>query len=453
MRRRSLIFRYTLLHATLFILVLSGALAFLYWSTLSAHENRLDTQIRKKAEDLRSQLDGLRTVTEMAAVVSRTTNERAGQTTVYMLATASRQYVAGNLRQWPRDVESRDDLLEFPLEADGSQPRARGRAFTLPAGQKLLVAQNLNERVRLRHLIRNAFLAALILSVALGVGGAFLLSRRVSRHLDDINRNSVAILGGDLARRMPESGRGDEFDELSGNLNRMLDRISGLMSSLREVTDDIAHDMRSPISRLRSRIEVALLGKDDPDEYRRALEATVRDTDAILAMFNSLLTIARAESTEPRSNFEELELDAIVSDAVEMYEPAAEDAGLRLLLDPGPNVRVLGNSQLLRQALANLLDNAIKYVPTGGTIRCRLTRTTEEVFLTISDDGPGIPEEFFDKAFDRFSRVEESRTSVGSGLGLSLVRAIAHLHGGEVGLTNANPGLVVTLQLPARPPS
>lgn len=447
MRRRSLIFRYTLLHATLFVLVLSGALAFLYWSTLSAHQTEMDAQIENEAETLHDQLTGVQTVTEMAAIVSRTTSEQAGRTTVYMLATKTRQYVAGNLREWPAGIEKHGDLLEFPLDEDED---ARGRTYSLPTGEQLLVARNVSERVRFRELIRNAFAAALVLTVLLGVSSAYLLSRRVSLHLDEINQNSEAILQGNLDLRMPETGRGDEFDELSHNLNRMLDRISTLMSAMREVTDDIAHDMRSPISRLRSRIEVALLGKDDPVAYRAALEGTIEDADAILAMFNSLLTIAHAESGEPRKNFEPVDLRQIAADAIEIYEPAAEEAGLSLVMEESPSVRLSGNPNLLGQAVTNLLDNAMKYVPAGGTVRCRVEADGGRARLVVADDGPGVPTDFFAKAFDRFSRLEESRTSPGSGLGLSLVRAIAHLHDGDVHLRPAEPGLVVVVDLPVR---
>ncbi len=451
MRRRSLIFRYTLLHATLFVFVLSGALAFLYWSTLSAHEMEMDAEIQTEAEDLHDRLVGVHSVTEMAAIVSRTTTEQPGRTTVYMLATKTRQYVAGNLREWPDGLEKRGDLLEFPLEGQvQGQGRARGRTYRLPTGEQLLVARNVSERVRFRTLIRNAFAGALLLTVVIGVSGAYLLSRRVSRHLDEINHNSVAILQGNLDLRMPETGRGDEFDELSHNLNRMLDRIGTLMSTMREVTDDIAHDMRSPISRLRSRIEVALLGGDDPQTYRAALEGTIEDADAILTMFNALLTIAHAESGEPRKSFETIEVRQLVADAVEIYEPAAEDAGLALVLEEGSTAHLKGNPNLLRQAVTNLLDNALKYVPSGGRVRCRVEEDGERVRIIVADDGPGVPEAFVEKAFDRFSRLEESRTSPGSGLGLSLVRAIAHLHDGDVEITSGHPGLVVTLDLPAR---
>ncbi len=447
MRRRSLIFRYTLAHATLFLCVLSGALAFLYLSTLEAHQTRQDAALETEAEDLHRDLMGLTSVREMAAVVTRRTTGQPGATTVYMLATSTRQYVAGNLRQWPDDMEDRGDLLEFPIEGERSQ-RARGRTYPLPTGDQLLVARNLAEADRFRSLVENAFLAALVVSLALGIGGAFLVTRRVSHRLDEINRNSIAVLQGDLERRMPESGRGDEVDELAGNLNRMLDRITTLMAAMREVTDDIAHDMRSPISRLRSRIEVTLMSRGDEGDYRRALEQTIADADAILLLFNSLLTIAHAESGEPRKNFRSIDAAAIVADAVDIYEPAAEEAGLEITHTPGPPALLEGNPDLLGQAIANLLDNALKYVPRGGHVHCAVQRDAKKIRIRIADDGPGIPDEFRAKAFDRFSRMEASRTSPGSGLGLSLVRAIAHLHDGEVRIEDGRPGLVVNLELP-----
>ncbi|MBM4265077.1 MAG: HAMP domain-containing histidine kinase [Deltaproteobacteria bacterium] len=450
MRRRSLIFRYTLLHGTLFVLVLSGALAFLYGSTLSAHQDALDEEIANDARDLQGRLVGL-SVREMAAVVTRTTSESHGRDTVYMLATETRKYVAGNIREWPNGVlsEGSEKLLEFPLP-DAPAARARARELTLPAGQKLLVGRSMEERERFRTLIGRAFLAALLTTFGLAIGGGYVISRRVARRLDEINRNSEAILRGELGLRMPVRGKGDEFDELAGNLNRMLDRISNLMVAMREVTDDIAHDLRGPISRLRSRIEVALLGSHDEATYRETLEKTIQDADAILKVFNSLLTIAHAESGEPRARFAPVDLARIAGDAVEIYEPVAEEAGVALELEASSEpVTIAGDPSLLGQAIANLLDNAVKYVPRGGRVTVRVAAADGRARVSVADDGPGIPEAFRDKAFDRFSRLDESRGSPGSGLGLSLVRAVARLHEGEVSLGGAKPGLVVTLELPS----
>jgi signal transduction histidine kinase len=298
-------------------------------------------------------------------------------------------------------------------------------------------------------LIARAMIGALGVTLVLAVTGGYVISRRVAARLDAINRNSAAILEGDLSRRMPVTGTGDEFDELAENLNRMLDRIAALMAGMREVSDSIAHDMRSPISRLRSRIEVALMGPPDANAYREALEQTVTDSDAILAMFNSLLTIALAESGVPRERFTTVDLTRIARDTVEIYEPVAEDAAVSVVLDAKSPVTLPGDPHLLTQAIANLLDNAIKYVPRGGKVEVRVARDPSGAQLTVADDGPGIPAAFRDKALERWTRVDESRTTPGSGLGLSLVRAVARLHGGSIDLADNQPGLRVILHFPA----
>ncbi|MEW6271582.1 MAG: HAMP domain-containing sensor histidine kinase [Thermodesulfobacteriota bacterium] len=427
-------------------------LGVVYWSTLAVQQSRVDAEIARETERLYGQLRD-RTISEMAAVVTRTTVGPRGRTTIYMLATQRREYIAGNLRDWPGFREDTPGgapgMQEFPLGRtdEGRDAVARGRAVTLPTGERLLVARNVTELNDLRDLVTRWLLAALGVTVAVGLGGGWFLSRRLSSRLDAVARNSQAILEGDLERRMPVSPRGDEFDALAESLNRMLDRIESLMKGMREVSDSIAHDMRSPLSRLRSRIEVALMQPPDAPAYREVLRQTVEDMDGVLAMFNSLLTIALAESGASRERFAPVDLRAIAEDTVETYEPAAEERGLRLTLDAPVPVTLRGDPQLLAQALANLLDNAIKYVPAPGSVTVRV-RGGEHVTFEVADDGPGIPASFRDKAFERFTRVEQSRTTPGSGLGLSLVRAVARLHGGEVTLADAGPGLVVGVHLP-----
>jgi signal transduction histidine kinase len=228
----------------------------------------------------------------------------------------------------------------------------------------------------------------------------------------------------------------------------MLDRLESLMRGMREVADDIAHDMRSPISRLRSRIEVTLMGPPDSAAYRDALEQTVKDADDVLAMFNALLTIALAESGAARDRFTDIDAAAVARDTAEIYEPLAEEKGIELSVDAPASLPLRGERHLLSQAIANLLDNAVKYVPRGGHVRVSVAREGERAVVRVEDDGPGIPAEFADKAFERFTRLEASRSAPGSGLGLSLVRAVAQLHGGGVGLEPAEPGLRATLSIP-----
>jgi signal transduction histidine kinase len=398
------------------------------------------------------------TVTEMAAIVHHTTDDLTGHTSIYMLTTARRDYVAGNLRTWPGSAETgapRDDrgMVEFPLAKDPAgapSARVRGRSLALPAGESLFVGRNLAEFDRLRRLFGGTLAAALAVTVLLGLAGGLMLSRSVSSRLNEINHLAEGILEGDLRRRLPVGPRGDEFDELAENLNRMLDRIEHLMAAMREVSDNVAHDLRSPISRLRSRIEVALMDEHaDRETYRGVLEQTVADTDAILAVFNSLLTIAEAESGAPRERFAEVDLAEIARESFETYEPVAEETGVELVLRAPQPVPIRGERRLLAQAVANLLDNALKHVPRGGQVELAVERRGPAACLTVADDGPGMDEAFRERAFDRFTRMEKSRTTPGSGLGLSLVQAVARLHGGEVRLEDARPGLRVTIEVAA----
>jgi signal transduction histidine kinase len=326
----------------------------------------------------------------------------------------------------------------------------RGRSLALPAGESLFVGRNLAEFDRLRRLFGGTLAASLAVTVLLGLAGGLMLSRSVSSRLNEINHLAEGILEGDLRRRLPVGPRGDEFDELAENLNRMLDRIEHLMAAMREVSDNVAHDLRSPISRLRSRIEVALMDEHaDRETYRGVLEQTVADTDAILAVFNSLLTIAEAESGAPRERFAEVDLAEIARESFETYEPVAEETGVELVLRAPQPVPIRGERRLLAQAVANLLDNALKHVPRGGQVELAVERRGPAACLTVADDGPGMDEAFRERAFDRFTRMEKSRTTPGSGLGLSLVQAVARLHGGEVRLEDARPGLRVTIEVAA----
>lgn len=463
-RRSSLILRWLLLYAAVFSILVGCVLALVSWTTLTHHESAADRALQEEARRLQAQLTG-RSETQMVGLIARTAT---GGTTLVMLATERREYLAGNLRAWPpleeapAPSERGDGLQEFPLD-DGETgasaagepadegsggPRARGTAIALPGGYRLLVARELTAARELRALVSASLLATLAITIVLGIGGGVVLSRRLSARLEALSRNSQAILAGDLRRRMPVSPRGDEFDAMAESLNRMLDRIEDLMAGMRAVSESIAHDLRSPISRLRSRIEVALMQPTDAAATREVLEQTVHDIDHVLAMFNALLTIAVAESGAPRERFADVDLAAIAAEAVETYEPAAEEAGLRLVLDAPSAVHLRGEPHLLAQALANLLDNAVKYVPSPGRIVLRASGDDACARLAVVDDGPGLPPAFRERAFERFSRVEASRTTPGSGLGLSLVRAVARLHGGDVTLADAGPGLAVQIEIP-----
>jgi signal transduction histidine kinase len=365
--------------------------------------------------------------------------------------------LAGNLTRWPDEAHGDPRWVDFRMQnADkpGAPQIARARTFVLQGGFHLLVGRDMTERAEFRDTMSDALIWALVITVALGIGGGILLSRNFLHRLEAINEGSRAILHGDLTQRMPVSGSGDEYDRLAQNLNEMLDQISRLMEGMRGVANDIAHDLRSPISRLRSRVEVTLMDEADPAKYRAALEKTIEEADAVLETFNALLAIALAESGALRKTFERLDLGALVRDAAELYQAAAEELGQRLDVAVAGAPAAMGDRNLLSQAVANLLDNALKHTPSGGAIRLSARIGVDgRADIEVSDTGPGIPAEARTRVLERFARLDNSRTTRGSGLGLSQVAATARLHDADLILDDANPGLRVLLRFPAPPPA
>ena len=293
-------------------------------------------------------------------------------------------------------------------------------------------------------LIRESLVWAVALLLVFGLAGGVFMSRRLLSRIQAINLTSQEIVAGDLSRRIPVSGSNDEIDRLAINLNHMLDQIEQLMEEMRQVTDNIAHDLRDPLNRLRTRIDVTLMATPSAAEYREVLEGMVGDTEQLLATFNALLKIAQVESGV-RNAFEDVDLTAVVRDLGELYAGVAEEQDLEFSQAVGDHLIVHGDRELLAQALANLLDNAIKYTPGGGKIYLTAERASGRVTVAVADSGPGIVAAERERVLNRFVRLETSRNSQGSGLGLSLVRAVAGLHGAVLALDDADPGLLVTL--------
>jgi signal transduction histidine kinase len=262
-----------------------------------------------------------------------------------------------------------------------------------------------------------------------------------------VNRTSERVMSGNLSDRVPLDGTSDEFDQLAANLNRMLDQIERLMTAMREVTDDVAHDLKTPLSRLRARLELALIGPVDGSGHTEAIRSAIDEADRLLATFNALLSIAELESGTRHDDVEPLDLSEVARSAAELYEPVAEEKGFVLKIETEPDVTMRGARHLLSQALANLLDNALKYAR-GGEIRIRVFHREGRAVLDVADRGPGIPEADRETVLDRFVRLERSRSSPGNGLGLSLVRAIVRRHRGTVEIADNRPGLRVRLEFP-----
>jgi len=292
--------------------------------------------------------------------------------------------------------------------------------------------------------------------VVLGLLGGFLVTRRVLRRVDAMTETTRTIMTGDLGGRLPVAGTGDELDRLAENLNAMLERIEALMHGLKEVSDNIAHDLKTPLTRLRNRSEEALRTAKSEAEYRAALESIIEESDGLIRTFNALLMIARAESGQARDNMSEFDASEIANDVGELYEPLAEEKGIALKVEAQTPAKVRGNRELVSQALANLVDNAIKYAQPAGTgangatpeIVVRAFNEDDRIMLTVADSGPGIPAADRSRAVERFVRLEQSRCQPGSGLGLSLASAVARLHGGELSLQDNNPGLKSVIALP-----
>ncbi|MBN9563473.1 MAG: HAMP domain-containing protein [Alphaproteobacteria bacterium] len=334
-------------------------------------------------------------------------------------------------------------------EDDGRPERVRVLVSDLGGGLLLAVGDDLSRITEVEEAVATAFLWTVGLAALLGIGGGVLLSRAFLARVDAIARTAEAIIGGDLTRRIPERGTGDDLDRLAGTLNRMLDRIAALMDSLRQVSSDVAHDLRTPLSRLYQRLEDARTHAHSVMEYEAFVEGAMREADGLLETFSALLRIAQVEGASPRAGFREVNISAVAESVVDAYRPDAEEAGHLLIAEVAPGVIINGDQELLTQAVANLVENALRHTPAGTLIGVRLSRDWGAGdCLTVEDDGPGVGAEDLPRLVHRFYRGERSRTTSGNGLGLSLVAAVADLHGASLLLEDAAPGLRATLCFP-----
>jgi signal transduction histidine kinase len=332
-----------------------------------------------------------------------------------------------------------------PKDASGAPPPAGIKALTIALDDKYKVSVASSAEILrdLEQVLMEVLGAVLSASLLLGLGGGYWISSRYLARVDNIASTAQFIIGGDLKQRIPVRSTDDELDRLAMTLNTMLDRINELMESLRQVSNDIAHDLRTPLARLRQKLDSALTSDQPIAQLRATLDNSIADTDAILDTFGALLRIAQIEAGTRKSAFGELDLGHVVENVTEAYKPSIQDQGKRLDADIMSPVHLVGDHELLTQLVANLIENAIRHTPSGTAIRIELKLENVGPILTISDNGPGVHVDHHAKLFDRFYRIDQSRKSPGSGLGLSLVKAIADLHGAAVTLSNNAPGLVV----------
>lgn len=443
-------FRLALLYVLMLLVSVAILLGFIYWSTAGFMDRQTDATIGAEIQGLAEQY-GQRGLPGLSNVIrERITRDPAGAG-VYLLADEDLTPLVGNLDRWPGGYPDAEGWMHFRLRDRGPDHReehaARGQVFRLPGDLYLLVGRDVRDLAETRRLIHDALAWGLAITAALALLGGWMLSHRVLRRLEAINQTSREIMEGDLSRRIPVGRRGDDFDQLAAGLNHMLARIESLMAGVRQVSDNIAHDLRTPLTRLRSKLEVlrSELGEDHP--AGAAAEEIIADAEELLGTFNALLRIARIEAGGRRAAFAPIDLAPLVADLEELYEPVAAERGQQLTLTSPPAAWVIGDRDLLFQALGNLLDNAVKYTPEGGRIDLRLTEGEDTVIVEIADNGPGIPPALRTEVFRRFFRADDSRSTPGSGLGLSLVQAVIQIHGATIELQDNAPGLRVRVRL------
>ena len=479
------LFRTTAFKLSLAFLVISAigagvVLSAVAWQVQALVDEETASTIEAEAAGLSEQYaeGGIR---QLGLIIDERSHEPGSS--LYLLTNFAGEPLAGNVARLPQGVLDRPGFVETTYETvDKTSPdrHALAKIFLLPGGFRLLVGHDLRDRARIGSVMVRALATSLIFLTLLGGLGGLFVARRVLHRIDAMSTSAQAIMAGDMSQRLAVIGSGDELDRLATNLNEMLDRIDELMTGLREVSDNIAHDLRTPLTRLRNHAEAALRLEGDKSDYRAALERIIEESEGLIRIFNALLMIARAEAGTDRAGMSEFDVGQAAKGIAELYEPVAEEAGVALRVDVEPGLRCMGNRELIGQSIANLLDNALKYgapaalqpvaapaallpasaeeqhdVPDAPSPRAEavlsVRRVGADVEIAVADHGSGIASTDRSRVLGRFVRLEGGRSRPGSGLGLSMTAAVARLHGGTLRLEDNAPGLRVVLTLPARP--
>lgn len=451
---RSSPFRLAVAYVALFGSSALVLLAFIYWSTAGYMLRQADETIEAEIAGLaeRYQIAGLSGLTDL--IEDRLARQPSGSS-LYLVTDASRRPLVGNLSAWPKVTPDEAGWLNFRLDTRDDEPIhwARARSFRLQGGFLLLAGRDMYELQAIRSTIVRTMVWGIVLMVVLALLGGILVSRGRIRRVRIIHEAIGDFVAGDLTRRIPQDPTGDDIEQLVENLNQMLGELEKLVDGVRRVSDNIAHDLRTPLARLKNRLESLRPQAEDP-ERREIVEEAVAEADGLLDTFNALLRIARIESGQRRKAFSNVDLRALIDDVAELYDPILEEAGLELRLESQADLEVVGDRDLLFQALANLVDNTLKHVPAGGRVSIEAQKEGDGLLLAVGDNGPGIPAIERDRALERFHRLDSSRSTPGAGLGLSLVAAVAELHQAQLELRDNHPGLRVELHLaPAEGPA
>jgi signal transduction histidine kinase len=455
---RTSAFRIAVIYATLFSALSAATLGFIYWSTRDQIESQVDARLRLETDYLIN-LYKSGALPELLEAIQRRNQ----------IDTYGRFYYLANNETANSTEESNDELNPIRMQTVRSHttknmgdvadlPPGSPRAYNpvrvaetqLSNGLKLTIGHEISDEKALLDHTFALVLGATLLTLFFSLIGGVWIGMSVLRRIDSVSRTATEIMSGDLSQRLSVTKRDDEFDEIATKLNEMLNRIEDLMNSMQQVTNNVAHDLRSPLTRLRNRLEVTLLEERDPESYRAVMDEAIGDADSLIHTFNAMLSIARLEAGIDGAQWSDSPIGDLIAELADLYEAVAEDEGMHFTADIQDNPIYYCNRHLIGQAVTNLLDNAIKYTPKPGHVHISLRGSDAQFSITVSDNGPGIPVEERERVFERFVRLENERNSPGNGLGLSLVQAVVRIHRAELKLSDNNPGLVATLTFKKR---
>lgn len=448
---KSSTFRLALIYMAIFSLSVLLLLGFIYWSTagymVRQTEATIDAEIAGLAEHY--DLSGFQGLSEL---INERLARQVDKTSLYLLTDTQFKPILGNLEQWPKEQPSSQGWISFHVDAKTThtdeQHKALARVVPLQGDFHLLVGRDVHTLMDIQKLIKEALFWGVLMTMVLALAGGIMMSRTMMHRIEIINETCLRIMDGDLTQRIPRSGGDDDLDKLVGTLNQMLDQLEALMQGIRQVTNNIAHDLRTPLSRLRRRLDMLRNDGLSINSHEELIEQAISEADGLLATFKALLRISEVESGSRLVGFQEVDIISLLDDLIEFYEPLSEEKAQTISVERMQVKPLRGDRDLLFQAFANILDNAIKYTPMEGEISIQVREQPNQLRISICDSGPGIPADAREKVFDRFYRLEESRSSPGNGLGLSLVAAIVHLHQGHLELQDNCPGLNFTVILP-----
>jgi signal transduction histidine kinase len=441
-------FKQALIGIGTFGVIASAIFSYVYLSTTSYVRSRSDRAIAAEYSSLRSNYersgrDGL------IDLIKQRTADKGFTDNMYILVDASLAVLAGNLKAWPSTVAAASGWTEFrvaePLPDTATRPLLRGMFETLPGGDRLLVARDITDLDSFTDQIETAVILSIVLMFLVAGVASIMVTRRTVGRIESINATSRAIMLSGLDKRIPLRGTNDEWDRVAENLNQMLERIETLMGEVRQVSDNVAHDLRTPLTRMRGRLEKAYHSHRNGETDQALIGDTIVDLDAVLRIFSSITRIAQIESQARKGAFRTVNLVEIVNEVVELYDAAAEQDGTRLTVAGDREVKATGDRDLIFDAIGNLVDNAIKHGRVGGEVVVTAENIDGRPVISIADDGPGIPAGEYEHVFKRFYRLERSRYTPGNGLGLSLVAAVARLHDARIEMLDNSPGLKLRL--------